>query len=227
MATAFMTDDNCPPYVAKHKLVKKCGRLHTSGNEYRNNVKIKALANMWGALYDLHELDGSRIPVVSFHGTADKVVPFDFGFPFSGLKSKIGEKMFDEMYGSQSIHRYLDSLHVRNKLYPLEGCGHAPHQERNGTLNKYYPFIQGKMLDFFYPELKSKCKLENDDRDPKIYCIVDAGVTCTSWQAEGGLILEVAGNSVRVVWLADQPKHLLRASGFNALGVPFNQKWEL
>ena len=83
LAAAFMNDNNCPPYVAKHKLVKKCGRLHTSGNEYRNEVKIKALANMWGALYDLHELDGCRIPVVSFHGTADKVVPFDFGFPSS------------------------------------------------------------------------------------------------------------------------------------------------
>jgi len=226
LATAFMTDENCPPYVAKHKLVKKCGRLHTSGNEYRNDVKVKALANMWGALYDLHELDGCHIPVVSFHGTEDKIVPFDQGYPFSGIKSKIGEKMFDEMYGSQAIHRYLDSMHVRNKLYPLEGCGHAPHQERNGTLNKHYQFIQGKMLDFFYPELKTKCKLENDDRDPQIYCIADAGVTCSSWQIEGGLILEIAGNSVRVVWFDDQPKHLLRASGFNAIGVPFNQKWE-
>jgi hypothetical protein len=163
--------------------------------------------------------------VVSFHGTADKIVPFDYGYPFSGIKGKIGEMMFDEMYGSQAIHRYLDSLHVRNKLYPLEGCGHAPHQEKNGTLNKHYLFIQGKMLDFFYPELKTKCKLENDDRDPQIYCIADAGVTCSSWQVEGGLILEIAGNSVRVVWFDDQPKHLLRASGFNTLGVPFSQEW--
>jgi pimeloyl-ACP methyl ester carboxylesterase len=225
LAAAFMTDNNCPPYVAKHKLVKKCGRLHTSGNDYRNEVKIKAVANMWGALYDLHELDGCHIPVVSFHGTADKIVPFDYGYPFSGIKGKIGEMMFDEMFGSQSIHRYLDSLHVRNRLYPLEGCGHAPHQEKNGTLNKHYLFIQGKMLDFFYPELKTKSKLENDGRYPQVYCIADAGVTCSSWQAEGGLILEIAGNSVRVIWFDDQPKHLLRTSGFNALGVPFSQEW--
>ena len=82
------------------------------------------------------------------------------------------------------------------------------------------------MLDFFYPELKSKCKLENDDREPQIYCIADAGATCVSWQAEGGIVLEIAGNSVRVIWFDDQPGHVLRVSGFNAIGVPFNQKWE-
>ena len=92
-----------------------------------------------------------------------------------------------------------------------------------------FPTLEAKKVCIIrktYPELKSKCKLENDNSDPQIYCIADAGVTCSGWQAEGGLILEIAGNSVRVIWFDDQPKHLLRASGFNALGVPFNQNWE-
>ncbi len=227
LGAAFMTNENCPPFVAKHKLPKKCGSLHTSGNEYRDKVKIKAIANMWGAVYDLRELNSHRIPVVSFHGTNDKVVPFGHGFPFSGVKSKLGERMFDEMYGSQSIHRYLDSMHVRNKLYPLEGCGHAPYQERNGTLNEHYYFIQDKIQAFFYSELKSKANLKHDDHAPQLYCLDDDAVTNLSWQAEGGLILSVSGNSVRVVWLDDVPKHLLRASGINALGVPFKQEWNL
>lgn len=227
LGTAFMDNTNCPPFVAKNKLPKKCGSLHTSGNEYRNAVKIKAIANMWGAVYDLHELDGRRIPIISFHGTSDKVVPFDHGFPFSGVKSKIGERLFDEMYGSKAIHHYLDSLHVRNKLYPLEGCGHAPHQEKNGTLNHHYYFIQDKMQEFFYPELKSKIKLKHDDQEPQIYCINDDEASHISWQAEGGLILSTSGNSVRVIWLKDAPKHLLRASGLNRLGVPFKQEWNL
>jgi poly(3-hydroxybutyrate) depolymerase len=226
LATTFMNNDNCPPFVAKNKLTRKCGLLHTSGNEYRNKVKIKALANMWGAVYDLHELDGQHVPVISFHGTNDQVVPFDHGFPFSGLKSNIGEKMFDEMYGSLAIHQYLDSLHVRNKFYPLEGCGHAPHQEKNGTLNEHYWFIQEKMQDFFYPELVSKIKLKHDDHDPQLYCLDDEQATHLSWQAEGGLILDIFDNSVRVVWLDDAPKHLLRASGFNTLGAPFKQEWK-
>ena len=226
LGTTFMNNDNCPPFVAKNKLTKKCGLLHTADNEHRDKVRIRALANMWGAVYDLHELDGQRIPVVSFHGTNDQVVPFDHGFPFSGLKSNIGEKMFDEMYGSQSIHRYLDSLHVRNKLYPLEGCGHAPHQEKNGTLNEHYWFIQEKMQDFFYPELVSKIKLKHDEHDPQLYCLDDEEASSLNWQAEGGLILDISGNSVRVIWLDDAPKHLLRASGLNTLGAPFKQEWK-
>lgn len=227
LGTAFMDNTNCPPFVAKNKLPKKCGSLHTSGNEYRDKVKIKAIANMWGAVYDLHELDGRRIPVVSFHGTSDKVVPFDHGFPFSGVKSKLGERLFDEVFGSKAIHHYLDSMHVRNKLYPLDGCGHAPYQEKNGTLNHHYYFIQDKIQEFFYPELKSKIGLKHDDREPQIYCINDDEASRISWQAEGGLILNISGNSVRVLWLEDAPKHLLRASGLNALGVPFKQEWNL
>ena len=225
LGTAFMDNSNCPPFVAKNKLVKKCGSLHTACNEYRDKVKIKAMANMWGAVYDLHELDGRHVPIVSFHGTDDKVVPFDQGFPFSGLKSNIGEKMFDKMYGSQSIHRYLDSVHVRNKLYPLEGCGHAPHQEKDGRLNEHYYFIQQKMQEFFYPELKSTFGLQRDDQNPQLYRIDDEGVTLVSWQAEGGLILGRTDDGVRVIWLDDAPKHLLRASGLSALGVPFKQEW--
>jgi len=226
LATAFMTNENCPPFVEKYKLLKKCGSLHTSGNEYRDPVKVKAIANMWGAVYDLHELDGRYIPVISFHGTNDQIVPFDHGYPFSSLKSNIGEKMFDEMFGSKSIHEHLDSLHVRNKLYSLEGCGHAPHQEKDGTLNKHYYFIQEKMQAFFYPELKSKVKLNHRKLSPQRYSIDNKDLTDICWQAEGGIILSISDNEVRVVWLSDAPKHLLRASGLNAIGVPFKEEWD-
>ena len=129
------------------------------------------------------------------------------------------------MYGSQAIHRHLDSIHVRNKLYPLEGCGHAPHQEKDGRLNEHYYFIQQKMQEFFYPELKSTFGLQRDDQNPQLYRIDDEGVTLVSWQAEGGLILGRTDDGVRVIWLDDAPKHLLRASGLSALGVPFKQEW--
>ena len=227
LATAFMNDKNCPKFVTKNKLRKKCGSLHTSGNEHRDEVKIKAIANMWGAVYDLHELDGHPIPMVSFHGTTDRIVPFDRGVPFSEIKGKIGEMLFDEMYGSKAIHEYLDSLHVRNKLYPLEGCGHAPHQEKDGRLNAHYEFIQEKMQDFFYPELKSKCQLKYDDHDPQLYCLEEEGYTKLSWQVEGGILLSSSDNGVRVVWFTDAPKHVLRASGFNPIGVPYKQEWKI
>ena len=39
-------------------------------------------------------------------------------------------------------------------------------------------------------------------------------------------LVDNSGNSVRVIWFDDAPKHLLRASGLNALGVPFKQEWK-
>lgn len=227
LGTAFMNDENCPPFVAQNEFVKKCGPLHSSGNDLRNEVKIKAIANMWGAIYDLHELDGTNIPMISFHGTEDKIVPFNQGFPFSGLKSNIGKKMFDKMYGSQAIHQYLDSLHVRNELYPLEGCGHAPYQEKDGSLNDHYLFIQDKMQQFFYSELIPQCSLKHDDQDPQLYRIENEGIIEINWQAESGIILNAHDNWVRVIWFDGAPKHLLRATATTPIGLPLQQEWNL
>ena len=227
LGTTFMTDDNCPPFVEKHKLVKKIGRLHTSGNEHRDKVRIRAVANLWGAVYDLHELDHHHIPVLSIHGTEDHVVPFDHGYPFSAIRGNMDERLFDTMYGSLAIHRYLDSLHVRNEIYPLEGCGHAPCQNADGSLNQHFYFIQDKMQQFFYPELKSKCALDQDKKSPQWYYLEDNTITALHWQAKGGLILEQRPTGVRILWLDDAHDHLLRASGRNAIGVPFKQEWRL
>ena len=87
------------------------------------------------------------------------------------------------------------------------------------------PFCVQKMQEFFYPELKSTFGLQRDDQNPQLYRIDDEGVTLVSWQAEGGLILGRTDDGVRVIWLDDAPKHLLRASGLSALGVPFKQEW--
>ena len=225
LGTAFMTNDNCPPFVAKNKLVKKVGGLHTSGNEHRDKVNIRAVANMWGAVYDLHELDQHPIPVLSIHGTADQVVPYDQGYPFSAVRGKMGERLFDTMYGSLAIHQYLDSLHIRNEICPLVSCGHAPCQDPDGKLNQHYFNIQEKMQQFFYPELKSKCTLEQDKKGPQWYCLNDSTITVLHWQVLGGLILDQKPHAVRVLWLEDASKHTIRASGYNAIGVPFKQEW--
>ena len=83
------------------------------------------------------------------------------------------------------------------------------------------------MQEFFYPELKSSGTLKHDDHDPQFYCLEEEGYTQLRWQAEGGIILSASDGGVRVVWLTDAPKHLLRVSGFNPIGVPYKQEWKL
>lgn len=226
LSVAFMNDQNCPHFVTENNLVEQCGLLHTSGNEYRNEVNIKALANLWGAVYDLHELDGHNIPVISFHGTDDKIVPFNYGYPFSNYK-RIGEDLFDVMYGSQAIHEYLDSLHVRNELHPLEGCDHAPHEGKDGTLNHHYYYILDHTERFFYSELETQPKLQNDEHNPTLYHLEGPDISRLSWQIEGGVILESKDRQVRVIWFDDAQNHTLRASGINVIGTPFRQEWQI
>ena len=45
--------------------------------------KVKAVVNMWGAVHDLSMLKNSpETSILSFHGDADRIVPYDYGYPF-------------------------------------------------------------------------------------------------------------------------------------------------
>ncbi|MCR4965397.1 MAG: alpha/beta hydrolase [Bacteroidales bacterium] len=78
---AFMRDDNRPQSVKEEgviaKLIPEC----------RDNFRIRAVANMWGAIHDTAILANSNTAVISFHGDADPIVPYGYGIPF--------KKMFD------------------------------------------------------------------------------------------------------------------------------------
>ena len=85
--------------------------------------KIAAVINFWGALFDLAWLSNRRIPIVSVHGTKDRIVPIDHkGSSF---------------YGSGAIHARADSLQIPNRLKIYEGYSHE--------LQKHFnPFFPGK-----------------------------------------------------------------------------------
>ena len=178
---------------------------------------------MWGAVYDLDELNGHHIPVISFHGTEDNLVPFDEGYPFSDMKGKLGEKLFDKMYGSQSIHERLDSLHIHNEFYPIEGVKHAPYQDKSGHPNSTYYFIQSKMENFFYQELAKIGNITKDKSNPQAYSLSQKDIKEICWEAEGGFILKSDGNHVVVLWRKDAKKKVLKASGIRENDCAFER----
>lgn len=225
LGVTFMTNSTRPDFVFSSKLDKKMGNIESASNSLKHRVHIAAVANMWGALYDLDELNGHNVPVISFHGTEDNLVPFDHGYPFSEVKGKLGEKMFDEMYGSKSIKHRLDSLHVRNEFYPLEGVGHAPYQDKKGHPNEYYYFIQDKMMDFFYKEVAKVGKISHDGQN-KLYYNLHQDVKDVSWKADGGFIMDVKNNSVKVLWRRDSKTHRLTASGVLKNGASFTVNYD-
>lgn len=224
---AFLTNNTCPSFVKERHLDSKLGAMDRSGNNLTNSFKIKAVANMWGALYDLSVLKDKRIPIISFHGTADNIVPYDEGFPFASLKSDIGEMLFDKMYGSKAIHERMDQLHIHNDFYPIEDKGHSPFTDSDGSINSLYYFIQNKIQAFFLHELSGNTAIAYDKQNPSEFSIVNPNVKSLSWKVQGGFITDCHEQTISVRWRNDKSEHSVTASGALNNGATFNKKLKI
>jgi poly(3-hydroxybutyrate) depolymerase len=134
--------------------------------------KIKAVVNMWGAVHDLSMLKNApETSILSFHGDADRIVPYDYGYPFDqvldpyvddviyslpgnmmGLAEwmrnwvtsgrPINEWAFNPMHGSKAIHDKASSMGMHSELHTVEGGGHSLHLgEYRDELSDYYEDI--------------------------------------------------------------------------------------
>lgn len=215
------------PFVRQTNMTDRNGKLDGSGNSLKNKFRIRGVANMWGAVFDTDVLENRNIPVISFHGTADDIVPYEEGFPMSNLKLNPGETLLEKMFGSASIHKKLDELRVYNEFYPINGGLHAPYQTRDGSLNQYYYFIQDKMRCFFYRILDETAPIVRVKGEPGGYEVNDERVAIIDWEATGGFILNQEGTRVEVVWRKDAPVHTLSAVGMLDSGIPFNTSIEV
>lgn len=102
------------------------GCANCSGNNNFNNqeVRVHGIINNWGAMLDTSYIDlatdpADNVPVISFHGTNDNIVPYAQGSPFS-------LPIFPTVQGSLLIHQRLDNQGIKNRLFPLQGLGHEP-----------------------------------------------------------------------------------------------------
>ena len=103
---AFMKDENRPKSVLQE------GKIAKLNPKFTETFNIKAVANMWGAVHDTCILANSRIPVISFHGDADGIVPYGYGQPFlkllaSSLTSEVKNQLqrFLSEQANPSEHR--------------------------------------------------------------------------------------------------------------------------
>ena len=121
------------------------GCIDCSGNNYLHNSKPNAVISMWGALGDLDLIDGNEnIPLALFHGTNDKVVPFDKGFPYS-VKSAI-----PEVYGSALISERFKELSVDHLLFLEEDEPHEYYGTTNGQ------FLFGRSPNEFWNKITNE-----------------------------------------------------------------------
>lgn len=209
---AFMRNQNRPESSQKGVLSDDMGNIESSGNSFKQSFSIRAVGNMWGAVNDVQMLKNSHTAVVSFHGNADKIVPYDYDTPMAFLGSEINGIFFDKMYGSAAIHRQLKKLNYREKLFTFNNAGHSPHVDENNQTNEKFSFIQEKMTQFFYEEfVPSSMKLANLGNH--YFGLAGAPESdLLYWKIEGGFILEDKSNRVRILWQQDAPKHRLYVS---------------
>lgn len=209
---AFMRNDTRPESSRKHGLSEDLGGIETSGNTLVQDFHIRAVANMWGALSSLDMLSSSKTAIISFHGDADKLVPYDEGIPFSDMKVKIGALFFNKMYGSASIQRKVQQLGYRSELHTFKGKGHAPHVDKDNQPTQEFYYIKDHITDFFFGEfVPPTTTVRREPRRPQWYRLDSDGLKDVRWKVEGGFILQTDDNRVRVIFVEGAP-HTLRAS---------------
>jgi acetyl esterase/lipase len=135
LLTAYFTDAVAQQLAATERAT--LGPVNTSGNSLTNTFTIKGVANLWGALPDSNLISSATAkPMISFHGTSDGVVPYDFGR--SGNCSNYGME-----FGSACLSRRLYAVNAPTILHLKQGAGHGPDLYTAAyTMSRAVPFFK-------------------------------------------------------------------------------------
>ncbi len=158
--------------------------------------RIKGVINQWGAILDTAYIEpGEDVPVISFHGDNDNIVPYGVGYPFS-------IPLFPPVYGSQPIHQRLNNLGVINELHTLTGYGHEPellNAHLNDTIRNYSRMFLFNLLkpvtsDITGGTVSCLGSLSH-------YSVINTPGSRYCWSLTGnGSIVSNTGNSITVLW---------------------------
>lgn len=222
MNLAYMRNENRPQSSYSSLFMEDLGPIETSGNNIYNKFRIRAVANMWGSMYDLEILKNSNTPIISFHGDEDVILPYGFGYPFRAI-GEFQKVFFDEMYGSSYIHEKAQELGIRSELHTFHGQGHALHLDENRNLNDNFYTIQKEITNFFYDELiPNPAYIVQDNNDIQIFTIDTTDIAVYDWDIVGGIPIEESKGKIRASWFDDEARQILRISGHYKNGAGFN-----
>ncbi|MCL2302772.1 MAG: alpha/beta hydrolase [Lentimicrobiaceae bacterium] len=219
---AFMQNKDRPASSFKSLLYKDLGDIESVGHHRDATFQIKAIASLWGAVGDLNMLKNNNISVLSYHGTKDPIVPFEYDYPMQKMVKKFAPVFFSKMHGSKLIHAELKKLGYREKLIPVNTDAHSI-WETNGKTNDFFHQIIGNMAYFFYKDLvPNPVEIEHDPVFRQRYFISNTkDIDLTTWQCEGCFITNINKNEVFVIWKADATDKKLITSGVYKNGAAF------
>jgi hypothetical protein len=175
------------------------GCMDCSGNTYLNGRELrpKGIINNWGAMLDTTFIDPTakdNVPVISFHGTDDLIVPYNSGSPFS-------YPIFPVVRGSAPIHQRLDNLGITHQLVPLEGIGHEPWLTEPRWIDTVFVHAPPFLYEIMRPQTSP---ISGADLvtlgEVHTYSVTGGQGSTYCWTVTGGTIVADNGNSIDVLW---------------------------
>lgn len=238
---AFMRNPNRPE-ASKGNLIKDdLGNIESVSPQYKGKVSIKAVANMWGAVHDIRMIANAKTSIISFHGDADKIVPYGYDYPFkdmldpikmalkddSRLSLPLNERVTNKMYGSSYVNKTAQTLGNKSKLYTYPGGGHSLHVDENDNLVPYFYFIQDSVTAFFIDEIiTDPVKITQDANDKSIFRSNSEKIKDLKWKADDGIILESDKKHAKIIFVSKGSKKIYISGHYNN-GVGFHKELTL
>lgn len=209
---AFMDNTERPKRIQDANREGYLTKIEESGNKYTEKFEIKAVANLWGAVADLNIIDkNDKVSVLSIHGTADEIVPYENDYPFRN-SLMVNRLLMDKMYGSKPIHERLKILGQRNRLVSLPGLGHEPELDNYKTLNQWMDTITYHTSRFFYEETAPDVYLPptqlsiSENADLKPFYFEVANGTLVEISVSGGVKTKADPTDPSVIWFKNAEK---------------------
>lgn len=117
MHVAQMDDTDPIPAFAQSAIDANGGINGSTGSASNQTYSsaVKAVLNMSGGLYKSAFVNAGAPPITSIHGTADDVVPFNFGLA-AGIMS---------LEGSERVHQEANAVGIYNYLEVVTGGDHV------------------------------------------------------------------------------------------------------
>ena len=160
---SYIEESERPESTFEHFLAPDLGCVDCEGNNYSHPRTPNALIATWGAIGDLDYIDEyENVPTALFHGTADIIVPYNHGYPFT-LNITL-----PQVYGSSKISEKMTDLGINHLLTIEDNRPHEYYGALNGYFifgsepNEYWDLILNEAFDFLYNYLSTQGDVNSD-----------------------------------------------------------------
>ena len=131
-----------------------------------------------------------------------------------------------KMYGSQCIDQYARGSRI-SELHTKVGGGHSLHVNDDGSLSDYFQLITDTSTRFLYRQIAPRPELVRLSEE-YYFKLKNADHTQTcQWEAVGGVVMQSAFDSARVLFFAEAPEHKIRVCGQLKNGANYAETYDL